>query len=257
MMRFAAITLLAGLNLISSAFAQNAADAYYGRAEMAAARAATRAEHGAQTHFFVLGERLEYHSNSGDPKLVWDGQGWFGGDVHRLWVKTEGEYAFEGDRLEEAEVQLLYSRAISPFWELQAGIRHDTDPDPSRSYAVIGMQGLAPQWFELDGALFLSDEGNVSARIEAEYEFRFTQRLMLQPRIELNAAFSDDRAIGVGSGLSTIESGLRLRYEVVREFAPYVGVSWSRSLGTTKDFQRIAGRDTTEISFVAGLRFWF
>jgi len=105
--------------------------------------------------------------------------------------------------------------------------------------------------------LFLSDEGDLSARLEAEYEFRLSQRLMLQSRVELNAAFSNDEAIGVGSGLSTVEAGLRLRYEVVREFAPYIGISWSQAFGDTKEFQRIDGEDTDQVSFVAGVRFWF
>lgn len=116
---------------------------------------------------------------------------------------------------------------------------------------------MAPYWFELDGALFLSDKGDLSARFEAEYEFRLTQQLMLQPRLELNAAFSDDAEIGVGSGLSTADAGLRLRYEVTREIAPYVGVSWTQSFGDTKEFQRLDGEDTSQVSFVAGLRFWF
>ena len=257
MTRSAAMVLIWGLYLTPDAFAQNAADAYYDPEEMAESRAALKANHGAQINSLVLGERLEYHSNDGDPVIVWEGQGWIGGDLQKLWVKTEGEYTTNEDRFEEAELQALYSRAISPFWELQAGIRHDIKPDPSRSYAVIGVQSLAPYWFELNGALFLSDEGDISTRLEAEYEFRLTQRMMLQPRIELNAAFSDDEAIGVGSGLSTAEAGLRLRYEVAREFAPYVGVSWSRSFRNTKDIRRVDGEDTSQVSFVAGMRFWF
>jgi len=239
------------------AFAQHAADAYYDPAEMAKARAALKESHGNQISSLILGERLEYHSNGGDPLMVWEGQGWIGRDLHKLWFKTEGEYETNEDRFEEAEVQALYSQAISPFWELQAGLRQDIKPDPSRTYAVFGAQGVAPQWFELDGALFLSNKGDLSARLEAEYEFRLTQRLMLQPRIELNAAFSDDHDIGVGSGLSTAQAGLRLRYEITREFAPYIGVSWARSFGETRDFQRLEGEDTNQASFVAGMRFWF
>ena len=154
-------------------------------------------------------------------------------------------------------IKIDESSAISSFWDLQGGLRHDIKPSPSRSYGVIGVQGLAPYWFEVDAALFLSDKGDLSARLEAEYEIRLTQRAVLQPRVELNGSFSDDRAIDVGSGLSTADFGLRLRYEVAREFAPYIGVSYTRSFGDTKDFQRDDGDDTDQVSFVAGLRFWF
>lgn len=239
------------------AIAQHAADDYYDPLEMAKARAALKASHGNQINTLIIGERLEYLSGEGKPLAVWEGQGWVGKDLQKLWVKTEGEYNIEDSEFEEAEVQALYSRAISPFWDLQAGLRHDINPNPSRTYAVVGAQGLAPYWFELDGAFFLSDEGDVSVRLEAEYEIRFTQRLILQPRIELNAAFSDDDDIGVGSGLSTAQAGLRLRYEVRREFAPYVGVSWNRAFGNTKDFKQAAGENTSEVSWIAGVRFWF
>lgn len=238
-------------------FAQNAADGYYDPAEMTEARDALKSSHGSQVNTLILVERLEYQSNDGDWLAAWEAQGWVGGDTQKLWFKTEGEYQAEEGRFEEAEVQALYSRAISPFWDLQAGVRHDIKPDPSRTYAVIGAQGLAPYWFEIDGQLFLSDEGNLSARLEAEYEFQLTQRLTLQPRIELNGAFSDDEEIGVGSGLSTAEAGLRLRYEISREFAPYIGISWNRAFGKTKDFIRAEGQDSDQFSWVAGIRFWF
>jgi len=252
------VLLLAAVALWSTrVLAQNAADAFYDPAEMAKARTALKMGHGSQINTLILGERLEYHSNDGNALTVWEGQGWVGGDTQKLWFKTEGEYAVEESRVEEAELEVLYSRAVSPFWELQAGLRQDIKPSPSRTYAVIGTQGLAPYWFEFDGALFLSNQGDISARIEAEYEFRLSQRLLLQPRVELNAAFSDDEAISVGSGLSSIQAGLRLRYEVAREFAPYVGIAWVRSFGETKDFQRIDGEDVNQVSIVAGVRFWF
>ena len=224
---------------------------------MAEARNSLKSSHGSQISALFLGERLEYHSNDGDPLVVWEAQAWVGGDIQKLWFKTEGEYETDDGRFEEAEFQALYSRAVSSFWDLQAGVRYDIEPDPSRTYLVVGAQGLAPYWFELDGQLFLSDQGNLSARFEAEYEFRLAQRLLLQPRIELNGAFSDDEEIGVGSGLSTAEIGLRLRYEITREFAPYVGVSWNRAYGKTADFIRAEGEDSSQFSWVAGIRFWF
>lgn len=256
-MRVACLSIVVGLHWPAAAFAQHAADAYYDPAEMAKARQMLKAKNGAQWNSLVLGERFEYHSNGGNALAVWEGQGWVGGDVRRLWFKTEGEYDTSEDRFEEAELQALYSQAVSPFWDLQLGLRYDITPDPSRTYAVVGLQGLAPYWFELDGALFLSDKGDVSTRIEAEYEFRFTQRLLLQPRVEINAAFSDDNAIGVGSGLSTLEAGLRLRYEIKREIAPYVGISWSQAFGGTKALRRSNNEGVDQVSFVAGVRFWF
>lgn len=215
------------------------------------------AAEGEPLQYLVLADRLEYQTNEGDDLLLWDAQGWIGGDYNKLWVKTEGEYLFGSDRFEEAETQALYSRAIARYWDVQAGVRHDFKPDPSRTYGVIGLQGLAPYWFEVDSALFVSDEGDVTARIEAEYDLLFTQRLILQPRAELNFAFQDVDELGIGSGLSTAELGLRLRYEIRREIAPYIGVSWTRSVGDTADFARTEGEDPGKVSFVAGIRLWF
>lgn len=245
------------LALSSTAFAQTAADTFFGNEEMARARAALKESHGAQVNSLIIGERFEYLADGDDSLFVWEGQGWIGSDINRLWVKTEGEYLTDNGSAEAFETQALYSRAVAPFWELQVGLRYDIDPDPRRSYFVFGAQGLAPYWFELDAAMFLSDEGNLSTRLEAEYDLRLTQRLILQPRIELNGAFSNDVEIGVGSGLSTAEAGLRLRYEFRREFAPYLGFSWERAFGDTRDFRRLAGESTDTESVVAGLRFWF
>lgn len=232
-------------------------EAYYDREAFAESRRALIKEHGGQAGYFVLGERLEYQSNEGSPLLLFDGQGWFGTDKNKLWVKTELEYDFEEHRFEEAELQALWSRPISRYFDFQAGVRHDFEPDPSPTFGVIGVQGLAPYWFEVDGALFVSDDGDVSARFEAEYELLLTQRLILQPRAELNFAVQSVEDLGVGSGLSTAEAGLRLRYEFTRQFAPYVGVNWTRSVGETADFARADGEDPSALSFVAGLRFWF
>lgn len=223
----------------------------------AAVRHHMQKHHGGGLLTYVEGERFEYQSNEGDPVFLWDAQGFFGGDLNKLWVKTEGEYDFAADEFEEAEVQALFSRAIGSFWDVQAGVRHDFAPFEDRTYGVFGLQGLAPYLFEIDAAFFVSGHGDVTARLETEYEFLLTQRLVLQPRTELNFAFQDVLALETGSGLSTAEAGLRLRYEIRREFAPYVGVSLVRSVGDTADFARAAGEDPSTISFVAGLRFWF
>lgn len=215
------------------------------------------AEMGDRISTLILGDRLEYQTNDGSPLFLWDGQGWAGGDRNKFWVKTEGEYDFNAGEFEEAEIQGLYSRAISKYFNLQTGVRHDISPDPSRTFGVFGVQGLAPYWFEVDAAMFVSGDGDVSARIEAEYDLLLTQRLILQPRTELNFAVQDTPQNKVGSGLSTAELGLRLRYEIKREFAPYVGVSWTRSVGNTADFARADGRSPGVVSAVVGIRSWF
>ncbi|MBT8471195.1 MAG: copper resistance protein B, partial [Marinicaulis sp.] len=235
-------------NLTDSQRGWSAADEYWDPAAMAEARRAVQREHGASKTYFIQGDRLEYRSNEGEPLLLWDAQGWWGGDRNKLWLKTEGEYAFSEDAFEEAEIQALWSRAIATFFDVQAGIRHDFAPGDDRTFGVIGVQGLAPYWFEIDAAFFVSDDGDVSARIEAEYELMLTQRLIVQPRTELNFAVQDVAEYGVGSGLSTAELGARLRYEIKREFAPYIGVDWTRSVGETADFVRADGGDPSSVS---------
>ncbi|PWG01273.1 copper resistance protein B [Sphingosinicella humi] len=212
--------------------------------------------HGGFTTGTLLIDRLEYRAQEGRDGYQWDGQGWYGGDYHKIWFKSEGEGAF-GDVPEQAEVQFLYSRAIDPWFNLQAGVRHDFQPDPERTYLVLGIQGLAPYWFEVDGQLFLSNKGDVTARFEAEYDQRITQKLILQPAVEFDLAAQDVPELGIGSGLSSIEAGLRLRYEFVPEFAPYVGVEYERKLGDTADFARAAGEDVGGWAFLIGLRGWF
>jgi copper resistance protein B len=209
----------------------------------------------AETHAFnfVRADRLEYRQDDGE--LLWDLQGWTGGDEKKLWWKTEGE--LDGDDVTGAELQLLYSKAVSPFFDLQIGLRQDLEPDPNRAFAVVGLQGLAPQWFEIDAAAFLSDDGDLSARFEAEYDLYLTQRLVLQPRFEVNAGASDVAELGLGSGLRTTALDLRLRYEFRRKFAPYLGVSWRKSYGDTGDAFVAAGSDDDLVTFVAGARFWF
>lgn len=214
------------------------------------------AEHGGYTGYMVLFDRLEYRALDGRDGYAWDAEGWYGGDYNRLWIKTEGEGEF-GEAVESAEVQALYSRAINPWFNLQAGVRYDIRPKPDRAHLVLGAQGLAPYWFEVDAAAFLSDEGDLTARFEAEYDQRITNRLILQPRVEFDLAAQDVPELGIGAGLSTIEAGLRLRYEIKREFAPYVGVQYERRVGDTADFARAADEDVGGWSFLVGLRSWF
>lgn len=235
---------------------RNAADAVYGPAPMADARKQLRKEHGGIVAYKVLVDQLETTMRDGKDGYAWDAQGWYGGDINKLWIKSEGEGTF-GESPERAEIQALYSRALDPWFNLQAGVRHDFRPDPERTHLVVGIQGLAPYWFEVDGALFLSNKGDLTARFEAEYDQRLTQKLILQPNIEFDLAVQDVPEIGVGSGLSTGEIGLRLRYEFVPEFAPYVGVKYERKFGDTADFARAVDEEVGGWSFLVGLRTWF
>ena len=201
-------------------------------------------------------DRLEYQARDGQDARVWDAQAWIGGDLHKAWFKAEGEDV-SSEGLEKSELQALYSRAIAPFWDLQAGIRHDFQPNPSRSFAVIGLQGLAPYRFEVDAAAFLSEDGDASARVEVEYDLRLTGRGILQPRVELDLAFSDVDELGIAAGPEKLEAGLRLRYAIRPDFAPYAGIEYARKLADNADLARSAGDDVDTFSVVAGLRFWF
>ncbi|SDJ98484.1 copper resistance protein B [Pseudomonas delhiensis] len=204
----------------------------------------------------LLLQRLESRFHGNAASLAWEAQGWYGTDYRKLRLKAEGERDAGGPTTDN-EVQLLYQRLVADFWDLQAGVRHDDQPGPSRSYAVLGVQGLAPQWFEVDANLFLSERGDPSLRLESEYELLLSQRLVLQPSLEYNLALADDRATGVGAGGSELELGLRLRYEVRREFAPYVGYQWSKSYGRNGDIARAEGEKDEEGYWVAGIRLWF
>ncbi len=210
----------------------------------------------------VTVDQLEIRNNdSGGNTLNWDIQGWYGGDRDKLWVKTEGASTTSSTKEGDAELQLLYSRMISPFWDVQFGVRHDLKfgpgPNLNRTYAVVGLQGLAPYWFEVEPALFVSEKGDVSARFQGTYDLLFTQRLIAQGRFETSAALQDDPEFDVGSGFNNVGVGVRLRYEITREFAPYVGVSWKRSLGNTADLIRAKGNniDNTSVNFGIRMRF--
>lgn len=232
------------------------ADKVFSSAEMTRARSAMMHESGGQAFYQIMFNLAEFQAHEGNNGYRWDGQAWIGSDINRLWLKTEGEGAFR-EGVDSAEVQALYSRAIGPYFNLQGGIRHDFRPSPSRNYATIGFEGLAPYMFEVEGALFLSTKGDLLGRLEGYYDQRVTQRLILQPRIELNLAAQDVPENRIGAGLTDAELGLRLRYEIRRQFAPYVGVSYLAQTGRTADFTRARGKDPQTTSFVAGVRVWF
>ena len=229
------------------------ADRDYPGAAMALARHRMMIEQGGQTFHQILFNLAEFQIGDGRGGYRWDGEAWIGGDRDRLTLKSEGE----GDRrqTDAAEIQALYSRAIGPYFDLQTGIRHDLAP-ASRSYATVGVEGLAPYMFETEAALFVSDRGDLLARVEGWYDARLTQRVVLQPRIELNLAAQDVARSRIGAGLSNAEVGLRLRYEVAPEFAPYLGLSWDRKTGATARYAHEAGDSPSRRSLVVGVRFW-
>jgi len=234
----------------------NAADLYFDPAAMARAREQLITENGGmRTHAIIL-EQLEAGFDDESETYAWHVQGWYGGDVHRFWWKSEGEGAF-GEEIEHAELQLLYSRAVTPYFDLQAGLRQSYLDGEDRTDLVVGVQGLAPYWFEVGAAAFVSTEGDVTARVEAEYDLRLTQKLILQPSAELNFAAQDIPDLDVGAGFTDANVGVRLRYEISRSFAPYVGVEWTSALGETRDIRESLGADTQSTRAIIGLRALF
>ena len=206
------------------------------------------------TFWSALGDRLEYHEDS--DSTVYDVQAWYGTTYNRFVIKAEGDIT--GGTLEESSTDLLWGHALNAYFDTQLGVRLDQyDEGKDRQWLAIGMQGLAPYWFELDVTAYVSDDGRTALSAEAEYELLLTQRLILQPRAELNLYGKDDLDNGLGAGLSDLALGLRLRYEFSRQFAPYIGVEWTDTYGDTADYRRAAGDNTSDTQFVAGLRFWF
>ncbi len=234
----------------------HAADQIHDPVAMAKAREALLLESGGMQFNMVMIDRAEIQFRDGEEGYTWEGEAWFGGDINRLKLKFSGEGDVDG-AIEEAELHALYSRALDPWWNVLGGIRHDIRPDPSRTYAVIGIEGLAPYWFHLEGLGFLSEKGDVHLRAEASVDQRITQRLILQPAAEVNFALQDVPALHVGAGFTDFELGMRLRYEIKPEFAPYIGIEWHRKTGETARFARLGGEDVSSINMVAGIRFWF
>ncbi|MEE9434857.1 MAG: copper resistance protein B [Sphingorhabdus sp.] len=233
----------------------NAADAIWGADAMKEAREALYKEHGDTNIYWVQGDRLEHRAREGSNGYLWDVQGFYGGDIDKFWFKSEGQGSF-GEAPEQAEIQALWSRAIGPFFDLQAGVRQDFSR-PNRTHLVLGVQGLAPYMFEIDAAAFLSHKGDLTARIEGEYDHRLTQKLIVQPRAEINLSAQDIPALGVGAGIENIELGLRLRYEIKPEFAPYIGVEQEWKTGKSRDFAIASGEDASITNYVIGIRIWF
>ncbi len=171
--------------------------------------------------------------------------------------KSERTYLLDEDKAEDITTELLYSRNITTFWDVQAGIRHDFRPEPTRTFAAFGVQGLAPLWFEVEATAYVSEDGDLSASLEAEYDLLLSQRLILQPRFETSIAVQEVEEYGIGQGINDIVLGLRLRYEISRKFAPYIGISWTQKIGETADLAETEGEDTNVTSLVIGVRGWF
>lgn len=254
--RVMGLSLAAGLLMVSSSvFATGQAE--YGK-KQGWKPPVTESYHGR-----LLFDRLEYSAGDNDEDTIdWEVMGWYGGDYNRVWLEGEGEDVVsggEGGAIENLDV--LYGRLISAFWDVQAGIGYQREygpgPDHDRVSAVLGLQGLAPQWFEVDTNLRISEDGDVSADFEAEYDWLLTQRTILQPRFETAYAFDEVEEFGVGQGLNSVKLGLRLRYEIRREFAPYIGISWKRKLGDTADLAEAEGEDDSRTAIVLGVRMWF
>ena len=210
--------------------------------------------HDSGVNSMLLINQLEWQGGDGNAQS-WDIKGWVGGDIDRLWLRSEGERS--AGRTESAEAQALWGRAISPWWDLVGGVRQDFKPGASQTWAAFGLQGMALYNFEAEATLFVGESGHTAARLEGDYDILLTNRLILQPTAELNFYAQNDPQRGVGSGLAESDLGLRLRYEVRREFAPYVGLSWNRTYGQTAQYARDEGEDVNQLHWVVGVRLWF
>lgn len=203
---------------------------------------------------FVLFDRVEWQGQA-DGGVAFENTTWVGGDVNRVWLRPEGE--FEDGRLESAAIDVLFGRSVSRWWDVVGGVRQDFRPGDPQTWAALGIQGLAPYWFEVEATGYVGEGGRTRANLEVEYDLLLTNRLMLQPLVEIEMYGKDDPSRGIGAGLSSIETGLRLRYEIRRELAPYVGLTWERKLFGTADIARGDGHDPSRLRMVAGVRTWF
>ena len=203
----------------------------------------------------VLLDQLDWRDGGGSSALAWDAEAWYGTDYNKLWLKTEGERS--GGTTQDARIEAFWDYTIARWWNLQTGVRHDLGEGPSRDWAAVGVEGLAPYFFQIEATAYVGDAGRTAARFKADYELLFSQRLILQPEIELNAYGKSDPEKRIGSGISDLQLALRLRYEIRREVAPYIGVAWVKQFGNTADLVRASGEDTSDLQALAGIRIWF
>jgi len=206
----------------------------------------------------VFFNQLEGRTSGPETEFRWDGEGWVGTDEHRLWMKSEG-YVNEQGQVRDGIHEMLYARPI-PFlryFDWQAGLRYDGDTSRERLWGAVGVEGLAPGFFATEATLYVRDAGHVAGRINGSYDLLFTNRLIAQPQIELNLYSKTDRARGIGSGLAELDTGLRLRYEFSRKFAPYIGVAYDGAFGDTATFVRREGGIVHDVRFIFGIRIWY
>ncbi|HET9032829.1 MAG TPA: copper resistance protein B [Dokdonella sp.] len=212
-------------------------------------------QHAQKINSYVAFNRLEVWNADPGSGQAWEGQAWVGSDLNRLWLRSEGERL--GGETEAADLEAFYGHSVSTWWDVLVGIKHDFKPGESQTWAAFGVQGLAPYKFEVSATVYVGESGQTAASVEAEYELLLTNRLILQPLVEINVFGKDDPSRGIGSGLSSLEAGVRLRYEIDRKFAPYVGVVHERVFGDTASLRRDEGQDTCDTRLVAGVRIWF
>lgn len=211
--------------------------------------------HGGASVGMLLVDQLEAFEGRDANGQSWEIQGWYGNDSDKLWLRSEGERS--RGKLEDANVEAFWNHNMATFWSTQLGVRHDFGEGPARNWAAFGVQGLAPYWFELEATGYVGSGSRTAARLRAEYELLFTQRLILQPEAEINLYGKNDPQRRIGSGISDVQFGLRLRYEIRRQFAPYVGVNWVRRVGSSADYARQYRQPVLDRQIVAGVRIWF
>ncbi len=216
---------------------------------------AGHAVHDNLVNFFILFDQLEWRPADDGGDFVWDNKGWVGGDVNRMWFRTEG--GVSAGELENGQAHVLYGRAIARWWDVVGGVRQDLRPGPGRTWAAVGIQGIAPHWFEIEATGYLGESGRTHARVEVEYELLLTNRLIAQPLIEIELYGRPDPERRIGAGLSSTEMGIRIRYERRRELAPYVGVTWERKFGETRELALTAGSGASSTRVTFGVRAWF
>lgn len=210
--------------------------------------------HDNAAHTMLLIDQLEYANGYRGNGPMWEAEGWYGNDNNKLWLRSEGQGS--RGRVDDGDIEAFWNHPVSAFWSTQLGVRHDLGVGPQRNWAAFGVEGLSPYWVELEATGYAGESGRLAARLRAEYSLRFTQRWILQPELEANLYSKDDPAQRIGSGVSNAQLGLRLRYEITRQIAPYVGIVWTRNFGTTASFARLDQEPVFDRQFVIGIRIW-
>ncbi len=211
--------------------------------------------HGSAPFGMLLIDQLEAFHAADASGQNWEAEGWYGNDENKLWLRTEGERS--RGKLEDGDLEAFWNHHAATFWSTQLGVRQEVGEGPDRTWAAFGVQGLAPYWFAVEATGYVGTSGRTAMRLRADYDMRFTQRLILQPETEINVYGRNDPQRRIGSGVSDMQVGLRLRYEIRRQFAPYIGVNWVRRTGTTADYARQDDQPVLDRQIVAGVRSWF